>query len=140
MHLQLLRVGSSKEGTFGLLRIGQVPFAVTLEDPWRDNIPEQSCIPPGLYACKRVQSPRFGETFEVTGVPNRTHILFHAGNTIGDTEGCILIGEAYAGLGIAYSKAGFQEFLDTLKGETSFALHIVNHFADAHPLGGTTEV
>ena len=125
MILDLIRVGSSGLGTFGVLRIGQVPFALTLERPWRDNEPNVSCIPPTEYLCRRVHSPKFGETFEVQGVERRSHILFHKGNTIEDTHGCILVGEQFDGTTLAYSGAGYGEFMAKMAGLDEFILRVM---------------
>jgi hypothetical protein len=128
IELVLLRVGSSEQGTFGVLRHGQVPFALTLEDPWNDNQVRLSCIPAGHYVCQGVLSPKFGMTYEVKDVPGRSHILFHAGNTIEDTQGCILVGEEFAGTWmepiLAHSKRGFAELLSYLDGLSRFGLTI----------------
>ena len=93
--LTLKRITSTAYGTFGVLIHGEEQFAVTLECPWKDNQVNTSCIPAGVYFCVRVQSPRFGDTFEITDVKGRTHILFHAGNIASNTRGCILIGEKF---------------------------------------------
>lgn len=72
---------------------GEVLFeCVTMERPWRDNKPFKSCIPTGTYAVGRHQSPKFGACLKVHDVPDRTDILFHAGNFPEDTTGCILPG------------------------------------------------
>ncbi len=129
MTLDLIRVGMSEAGTFGVLRIGQVPFALTLEPPWRDNEPNISCIPPTEYVCRRVHSQQFGETFEVQGVERRSHILFHKGNTLANTKGCILVGEEFAvdqhGTPIiTASDKGYKEFMTKLAGLDEFTLRI----------------
>ena len=128
-RLTLLRVASDIHGTFGVLMDDdqmKIPFAVTLERPWLDNQPSVSCIPAGQYACQRVQSPKFGDTFEVQNVPNRTAILFHKGNITDDTHGCILVGEQFEPVngvpGVLASAHGFDEFLRRLAGEPSFWL------------------
>lgn len=122
----LLRVSETVHGTFGVLLDGDVPFALTLERPWRDNQQDVSSIPLGAYACKRVTSPKFGETFEITGVPNRSHVLFHKGNKLEDTKGCVLIGEKFDVQDgqpvIAESTQGYQEFMSRLKGRDAFNL------------------
>ena len=82
---------SEEEGTFGILKIDYLEF-VTVERPWDDNEPNISCIPTGKYVCKRVNSPKFGNTFEILDVEDRTNILFHPANTMKDIEGCIGIG------------------------------------------------
>jgi hypothetical protein len=65
-----------------------------------------------------VQSPKCGETFEVVDVPGRSHVLFHAGNTAGDTEGCILLGSTWGKLqenrAVLNSGDTFRRFLDLL--------------------------
>lgn len=130
MILDLIRVGSSSRGTFGVLRFGAVPFVLTLERPWQDNQQRVSCIPVGRYVCRRMRSPKFGVTFEVTGVPNRTHILFHSGNTIEDTEGCILLAEEFSGTWekpmLASSQRGFCEFLKLMDGVLAFDLVVID--------------
>lgn len=130
MTLDLIRVGQSEAGTFGVLRIGAVPFALTLEQPWRNNDTNISCVPPNEYICRRIHSNKFGETFEVQGVERRSHILFHRGNTLADTQGCILVGEEFAvspaGAPIlAASARGYQEFMAKLTGVDEFTLCIV---------------
>ena len=130
LSLELLRVGQSPRGTFGVLRRGDIPFALTLERPWGDNASQMSCIPAGVYQCRKIRSPKFGVTFEVLDVPDRSHILFHKGNTIEDTQGCILIGEEFSGTyeqpRIASSERGFLEFMTLLQETTSFDLIIVD--------------
>lgn len=130
MRLDLIRVGQSDSGTFGVLRFGEVPFAVTLERPWENNERKLSCIPTGFYVCQRVTSPRFGEVFEVTGVPGRDHILFHRGNKLFDTEGCILVAEEFGGSllhpVVCSSERGYTEFMLMLYGHSQFDLCITH--------------
>jgi hypothetical protein len=130
MILDLLRVGQSGRGTFGVIRFGAVPFVLTLERPWQFNEQNLSCIPTGRYRCERVRSPKFGWTFEVKNVPNRSHVLFHSGNTLEDTHGCILVGEEFSGTWdkpmLASSQRGFMEFLNLLEGVNAFELNILD--------------
>lgn len=114
------------------MRIIKVPFAVTLELPWRNNENEISCIPCGIYIAKRIISNKFGETFEVTNVPHRVDILFHWGSFVKDTLGCILIAEKFSWVNnqfmIQESKinpeGGFNEFMKRLVGINEFRLII----------------
>jgi len=128
--LDLIRVGQSGRGTQGVLRFGAVAFALTLERPWQNNQENVSCIPPGRYRCERIRSPKFGWTFEVKNVPNRTHVLFHSGNTLEDTHGCILVGEEFSGTWekptLASSQRGFIEFLNCLEGVNAFELNVMD--------------
>ncbi|HEU4344755.1 MAG TPA: DUF5675 family protein [Candidatus Binatia bacterium] len=127
--MKLVRVSLATNATYGVLLQGEIPFAVTLERPWLANRKGESCIPAGDYYCKRVNSPKFGNTFEVAGVPDRTAILFHKGNLEDDTHGCILVGESFNPVlgkpGITESGHGFSEFLAITAMTNSFMLQIV---------------
>lgn len=127
--IDILRVGQSPFGTFGVMREGQTPFALTLERPWEDNAPNRSCVPAGVYLCEAYDSPKFGPTYRVLDVPGREGILFHTGNRLRDTLGCILVGEEFALDGerpfLARSRDGFHEFLQRVKGNQRFSLRIL---------------
>ncbi|MCI0551090.1 MAG: DUF5675 family protein [Anaerolineae bacterium] len=129
IELTLVRVGTSSKGTFGVLRHGNIPFVLTMELPWQDNQSNVSCIPPGRYQCVRVLSPQFGDTFEVLNVPGREHILFHKGNYLRNTKGCILVGEKFEGPPsspyIVDSGHAFEEFKMLLAGHKEFWLTII---------------
>jgi hypothetical protein len=126
--ITLRRVARGGEGTFGVLIEDAGPFALTCERPWLGNRPFVSSIPPGRYRCQRVTSPRFGETFELRGVPGRTNILFHVGNTAQDTEGCILPGRSFGALGgraaVLSSALAFGDLMERLAGRDEFTLTI----------------
>lgn len=71
----------------------------TLEHRWNGNNPKTSCIPAGRYLCVphgwEPGNPNgFSKTqvWEITGVPNRSAVLIHIGNTLKDTLGCVLGG------------------------------------------------
>lgn len=93
--LNLDRVRSSDDGTFGYLTRGEQEIAVTCELPWRNNAGDTSCIPKGTYEVVRYRSPSKGDVFLLKNVPNRTMIEIHAGNTIHDVLGCIAVGNTF---------------------------------------------
>lgn len=101
MQVRLIRFAANpKHGTFGVMVVDGEPFCVTLEPYARDNAPNVSCIPSGVYLCKRVYSGIVGgDTFEVTDVERRSFIRFHPGNTDDNTEGCIVIAQHFGKLG-----------------------------------------
>lgn len=113
-------------GTLGKLVTPNAPVLRTLERPWLLNEKNVSCIPEGVYTCKRVESPRFGSTFEVCDVENRTHILFHALNEITETQGCIGVGERLLIRKNEYflsnSRKGLNLFLAAFDGVDEFKL------------------
>lgn len=69
-----------------------IPRMFTLEEPWKDNQHKVSCIPEGIYACKPHEGTKWHRVWEITGVPDRSAILIHSGNTTDDIEGCIIVG------------------------------------------------
>lgn len=125
---ELIRLEKSGDGTFGVLRLNGQVFCVTLEPPDKDNVRNQSCIPAGHYQCRRVDSPRFGATYEVLSVPGRTHILLHPGNVADDTKGCVLLGRHFGflcgGRAVLNSGRTFGEFMERCGGTEVFPLVI----------------
>lgn len=123
----LLRVANIESGIFGVLMDSGVPFCVTVEN--NDYV-----FPVGSYLCKRVNSPKFGNTFEVMDVPNRSNILFHWGNLESDSHGCILIakefGELYDSTAILGSKRCFAEFLVRTANVNDFELVVDEYLED----------
>jgi hypothetical protein len=89
----------SDHGVLGKLFINFQFECYTLERPDYDNLRNVSCIPELFYSVSPHDSPKFGGCFRVNGVPERSGILFHAGNTKFDTEGCILVGSSIGFLG-----------------------------------------
>lgn len=81
--------------------------------------------------CKRISSPKFGDTFRVEDVPNRSHILFHKGNLAENTHGCIIVGEQFEPLGgenaVLASGKAFTEFKQRTKDDYTFTLCIESH-------------
>lgn len=122
----LERIAYMPQGTLGKLTIGDQVFW-TAERAWRNNQKEVSCIPNGRYTCKAYTSKRFGQTFEVTDVENRTYILFHVGNfPEKDSHGCILLGERLMDNqpAVSSSKIAVERFRETLKDVESFDIEI----------------
>jgi len=127
-HFKLIRVAYIADGTFGVLFDEEIPFCLTVEREWKGNQRNISCIPTGYYLCKRVQSPKFGDTFEICDVPGRSHILFHMGNIEDDSHGCVITGEEYGKykgkVAVASSGRAFAEFKYRLRNVDSFYLDI----------------
>jgi len=114
-------------GTFGILTMPGYSCH-TLERPWLGNQPFISCIPPNdtendkdIYKLREGFFNRGGyPTVEVVDVKGRTHIKFHKGNTVTDTQGCILLGtdldvivnnSSGGALGLTFSNDAFAEFM-----------------------------
>lgn len=79
--------------TYGDLYLNDQHITQTLELPFEDNQKCISCIPEGTYQAQFHFSRKHKSCFLLLRVPNRSEILVHIGNTLSDTEGCILVGK-----------------------------------------------
>ncbi len=129
MLVEIIRIEKSENIMLGALKLNGKILCLTLELPFNFNTPNISCIPENIYLCSRKDSPKFGNTFEIVDVPYRTNILFHTGNTVEDTLGCILLGNSLGSLkgerAILQSGVAFKEFMSKLKDIDHFSLHIM---------------
>jgi hypothetical protein len=116
--LELIRLEETQEGTFGILKINKSVFCVTLEPPDRLNLTNKSSIPAQQYVCNQFTSDKYGKTYEVNDVQGRTSILFHAGNTVNHTHGCIILAESFGKLygnkAVLNSGKTFKHFMLTV--------------------------
>lgn len=113
--LILTRIDQSASGTFGsLCDEANNQVAVTCERPDNGN-QKMGCIPTGAYQVIVFNSPSKGRDFLVQNVPARSMIEIHKGNTIKDTEGCILVGATFGSVngmkGILNSSITLQNML-----------------------------
>lgn len=129
--------------TFGRLEDGEHKrICYTLEEPWRDVDKDGfgdtgvSRIPAGRYPWRLAMSPKRGyEVLWVDKVPHRVAVQIHRGNTVDDTEGCILVGTSFGSLSgksaVLDSKTAFAALLKALNGATSGFITV----ADVPPKG-----
>lgn len=93
-HLILKRTHMRPDATLGELQTeAGERICYTLEEPWRDNKRRVSCIPPGTYPWAP-KPHRSQKRWILSGVPGRDGIEIHIGNSLLDTEGCILVGNS----------------------------------------------
>jgi hypothetical protein len=131
---------SQDKVTFGKLHLEGIdhPDIYTIELPWKDNYPNISCIPAGLYSCIPHESEKYPNTYEVTFVPGRTAILIHSGNFAcevnlsnahynSDTRGCIIVGFGIQEETpmVTRSKAALKYLQETF-GKKNFSLEVKN--------------
>ena len=96
INLLLIRDTFSEISTIGDLFLNGERMCHTLENPWKDNQRNISCIPEGEYKV-RLRLARESATRDylhllVQDVPDRKWVLVHRGNYAKDTRGCILVG------------------------------------------------
>lgn len=104
MKLILITDTIGKNYTFGKLYIDGELICDILEDQTRDlngdgklDTPKvwgKTAIPYGTYEMTLIDSPHFKRKVPIlAGVPGFTSIEIHPGNTIDDTNGCLLPGQ-----------------------------------------------
>lgn len=125
MELTLTRINLDATCTEGELSINGQFQCFSLELPVRDGLPG-SAIPPGLYIVKLLPSFKFelstdpwilsyaGRIPHVLGIPSRSEILIHWGNTAADTEGCILVAETQGPDFVGHSRPAFTALWERL--------------------------
>lgn len=131
MNLVLTRLTVQGNATIGTLAVPGLTVPLwTLEDLWKGNKPRESCIPPApRYPCKphgwNGEPVKFKKTYEVCKVPGRSAILFHAGNTDIDTQGCILVGLGVR-LGKLINSTEAMIMLQQAIGKKDFDLQVID--------------
>lgn len=120
MNVHLQRLYLTSQATIGVLCHAGVPVCYTLELPWRQNALKISCIPAGVYPCNAEKW-----SFRLPYVKDRNGILIHAGNTVNDSRGCILVGKSFKRDGtLLESKYALELCLEVLP--QSFILEVRN--------------
>ncbi|MEN8821963.1 MAG: DUF5675 family protein [Abyssibacter sp.] len=122
LRCELVRFAYTPHGVFGRLVLPDFE-CFTVERPWEGNAPRVSCIPEGIYALEPSRFHRGGyDCYEVVGVPGRSMIKVHRGNTMHDLLGCIAPGQ---GLGyvrgcwaVTRSKVAFESFMAAMAGQS----------------------
>lgn len=121
-------------GAFGVLQWWGLPVAVTLERAYEAQRGTwQPKVPPGQYHLERTTFHRGGYiTWQLIGgtITFDRRILIHRGNVAEDSDGCILIGEAFEPIngvaGIAQSGKAFAELM-TLTAELVDLPLVIEH-------------
>jgi len=135
MEIDLIRVTLDRyKPQQGAMLFDGIQRLSTLELPDLDNSPNISCVPTGVYLCKRGEmyighesNRKLIETFLLQDVPNRSDIGIHPANYARELRGCIAVGyipdfDGNGGLGD--SKRAHQRFMELTQGVDQFTLHI----------------
>lgn len=133
----LYPIAHTDQGLFSILDIGTDSFYVC-ELPWQGNRPLVSCIPGGTYTVVRDMTTDNHNWWKVLNVPGRRDIELHVGNTIADTEGCLLVGNALGTLderwAVLDSQAGMQRLHNALDAVDFWTLEVHRGMAFPPPL------
>ncbi|MEA2065883.1 MAG: DUF5675 family protein [Thermotogota bacterium] len=119
-------------GTFGVLLIDSEVFCATLEPADIENQRNVSSIPAQQYLCQRYSSAKYPDTFQITNVPNRSYVLFHAGNISAHTAGCVILAQYFGKLkgdrAVLNSGITFKSFMNIMTGVNEFHLTIKENY------------
>lgn len=90
----------SPNGTFGRLIVGDLKLW-TVEKPWANNVPRESCVPEGEYTLEHHEGSKYKDTWALIGETvshwpgegkPRSTCVFHKGNSMHNVLGCIAPG------------------------------------------------
>lgn len=111
MEIRLVRDVLTPAFTLGRLSIDGTEECYTVEDCVREGpkVPGETAIPAGRYKVIITHSPRFRRPLPLLlDVPGFTGVRIHPGNTVADTEGCILPGRIRTTDGVSESRLAFD--------------------------------
>lgn len=122
MKMQLTRTSRQEEFTTGVLFVEGEMFCHTLEPHCIDWTFEKkrmgkTAIPEGVYQVVEYPSARFKRMMPLLcNVPHFEGILIHSGQSVGNTAGCILVGERRGKDRLGKSQSTFDRLWETLSG------------------------
>lgn len=130
--LTLTRIAKRADYTIGRLEDENgVKICDTLEPTWRDykggelKVPRKSAVPEGTYQVVVTKSKKFGKYLPLlVGVPGFEGIRIHSGNTVNDTEGCILVGQNLIKGKVLLSRLTLEKLMRLIENEKRIFLTI----------------
>ena len=122
MKIKVERDVLASEYTHGRMTIDDRMFCYTLEDTDRylenggEKIYGKTAIPRGIYKVIITFSNHFQKPLPLLlDVPGYEGVRIHAGNTVADTEGCILLGTSRGHDTVGNSRMAVQSFMDRME-------------------------
>lgn len=139
--VELVRLERGDAATLGGLIVDGKSICWTLEEPWRDNRTDVSCIPTGRYPLRLEYSPSKGmELWTIKDVPERSYVRIHVGNTVDDTEGCPLTGTKPGYLkgkrAVLGSRDAFNVFMAAMSGSDEGEIEISDSSSSSAGISG----
>jgi hypothetical protein len=136
MNMTLRRNEYLSDGIFGLLQSEDGQFQChTIERSYLVNGNWMPKLAPGIYTCRRRDSPHFGySVFQVMNVPDFqgvpvTYIEIHISNVEANVDGCIGVGETRGTLNgqdaVLQSGQAFHNFMAAQSGIDTFPLTVL---------------
>ena len=130
--LTLTRIAKRADYTIGRLEdeMGK-RICDTLEPTYRNykggelKVPRKSAVPEGTYPVVVTKSKKFGKYLPLlVGVPGFEGVRIHSGNTVNDTEGCILVGQNLIKGKVLLSRLTLEKLMRLIENEKRIFLTI----------------
>lgn len=118
MNLRLDRIEIVPAYTMGQLYVDGAFECWVLEDPVHEGpkVDGETAIPFGSYAVGITFSNRFKKMMPILrNVPGFEGVRIHAGNTVHDTHGCLLVGCDRVGATVQRSRQAFLSLMPKLE-------------------------
>lgn len=124
--VKLERYETDDLGTFGVMTTDSGLQLYSGELPWRDNLPQISCVSPRVFTVTWGQSPKHGWCYHLEDIAERENCEIHAANWMGDAlkgyacqlEGCVALGRAVMAVAFpdrpGYGQKGLSSSRDAL--------------------------
>ena len=130
--LTLTRIAKRADYTIGRLEDENgIKICDTLEPTWRDykggelKVPRKSAVPEGTYPVVVTKSKKFGKYLPLlVGVPGFEGVRIHSGNTVNDTEGCVLVGQNLIKGKVLLSRLTLEKLMRLIENEKRIFLTI----------------
>lgn len=130
--LTLTRIAKRADYTIGRLEDENgVKICDTLEPTWRNykggelKVPRKSAVPEGTYPVVITKSKKFGKYLPLlVGVHGFEGVRIHSGNTVNDTEGCILVGQNLIKGKVLLSRLTLEKLMRLIENEKRVFLTI----------------
>ena len=130
--LTLKRIAKKADYTIGRLEDENgVKICDTLEPTWRNykggelKVPRKSAVPEGTYPVVVTKSKKFGKYLPLlVGVPGFEGVRIHSGNTVNDTEGCVLVGQNLIKGKVLLSRLTLEKLMRLIENEKRIFLTI----------------
>ena len=130
--LTLARIAKRADYTIGRLEDENgVKICDTLEPTWRNykggelKVLRKSAVPEGTYPVVVTKSKKFGKYLPLlVGVPGFEGVRIHSGNTVNDTEGCILVGQNLIKGKVLLSRLTLEKLMRLIENEKRIFLTI----------------
>lgn len=134
---------SDEMGVFGTIYHDGEPVCVTVEQPWRNNLPFHSCVPAGQYQLVPFNGSKYKDTFALYAPELDVHItkqttgryacVIHSANMAEQLQGCIAPGRQLSAMqgkdgalnwAITSSRDASKELLSIIRQNTIKELNI----------------